>query len=165
MKASSLLILLASLAIAPGCSTKKGCTDAAATNYDSDAKDDDGSCTYAADMFVGNYSGSETVRKASDNSLVETRNVVFTIEKADNSKIKILLFPATTSATTCETSANVSGSSLVGTDFGNCPWDNSFTASLNGTSLTYSFVDQNYYNGTTPSAFEVNVSGTVTKLN
>jgi hypothetical protein len=40
---------------------KEGCTDATATNYNSEAKKDDGSCTYPPvvdprDAFLGNYS-------------------------------------------------------------------------------------------------------------
>jgi hypothetical protein len=40
----SVIIITASLL---GCSKKKGCTDATATNYDASAKKDDGSCIYA----------------------------------------------------------------------------------------------------------------------
>ena len=35
---------------------QEGCTDEAATNYDSDADDDDGSCIYPADNIVFNVS-------------------------------------------------------------------------------------------------------------
>lgn len=40
---------------------KEGCTDAIATNYDEDADEDDGTCEYVSDKFVGTYIMSETV--------------------------------------------------------------------------------------------------------
>jgi hypothetical protein len=38
---------------------KQGCTDSTANNYDADAKEDDGTCTYDRDAFIGTYSVSE----------------------------------------------------------------------------------------------------------
>ncbi|UTW60875.1 hypothetical protein KFE98_12660 [bacterium SCSIO 12741] len=47
-KYSILMLLIGALAVfSTGCK-KEGCTDPTAENYDSDAKDDDGSCTYAS---------------------------------------------------------------------------------------------------------------------
>lgn len=39
---------------------KKGCTDSLAENYESKAKKDDASCTYAATDFFGTYTSSKT---------------------------------------------------------------------------------------------------------
>lgn len=152
-----LTISVAGILILPGCAKKQGCTNATATNYDADAEEDDGSCTYGVDLFEGNYSGTETVRKASDNSLVETKNVVFSIVKISDTQIKVIDF----NAGDCDITANVSGSSFVGTTSSGCPWINSFAGSLNGNSLTYTYVNEDYTPGV---QLIVNVSGTLTKL-
>eukprot|EP00389_Voromonas_pontica_P001688 GDKH01002527.1.p1 GENE.GDKH01002527.1~~GDKH01002527.1.p1 ORF type:complete len:154 (-),score=2.32 GDKH01002527.1:25-486(-) len=39
---------------------KKGCTDNLAENYESKAKKDDGSCTYAATKFFGTYTSTKS---------------------------------------------------------------------------------------------------------
>jgi hypothetical protein len=37
-----------------------GCTDKTAINFDSDAKRDDGSCAYYADIYIGSWTASDT---------------------------------------------------------------------------------------------------------
>jgi hypothetical protein len=37
-----------------------GCTDKSAINFDTDAKHDDGSCAYFADIFIGSWTASDT---------------------------------------------------------------------------------------------------------
>jgi hypothetical protein len=59
MKIVLLSVLLLSLTNLTSCK-KKGCTDTLAENYDSKAKKDDGSCTYAATDFLGTYNSSKT---------------------------------------------------------------------------------------------------------
>ncbi|MCB0736033.1 MAG: hypothetical protein KDC92_00875 [Bacteroidetes bacterium] len=39
---------------------KEGCTNPNAQNYNADATEDDGTCTFARDAFIGNYSVSQT---------------------------------------------------------------------------------------------------------
>jgi hypothetical protein len=48
------------VAIMPSCSDKEGCTDPNAINFDADAKSDNGSCTYDAQVKSGILSGNET---------------------------------------------------------------------------------------------------------
>lgn len=55
----AILGLAAGVAILPGCK-KEGCTDPTASNYDSDAKDDDGSCVYDDATKTGTLAGDET---------------------------------------------------------------------------------------------------------
>lgn len=68
MKTKQILIPLLSIFVITGMSScrKKGCTDSAATNYDQNAKKDDGSCTYdntpatyqVSFKFTQNYGGT-----------------------------------------------------------------------------------------------------------
>lgn len=82
----------------------KGCTDSASTNYNSAATEDNGSCIYARDAFLGNYRGelacpgdlailsvdtiTFSIVEGIDN--IETVSVVFT-----NSALSGLTFDAT----------------------------------------------------------------------
>ncbi|UTW63631.1 hypothetical protein KFE98_05645 [bacterium SCSIO 12741] len=52
--AKSLMIAVLALGMVGGMTSckKEGCTDSTATNYDADAKDDDGSCTYASKSYI-----------------------------------------------------------------------------------------------------------------
>lgn len=52
--------LAASIAVLPSCNKKEGCTDPTAANYDADAKEDDGSCSYDDAVKSGTLSGDET---------------------------------------------------------------------------------------------------------
>ena len=47
---------------------KQGCTNANAENYDADATEDDGTCTFARDKFIGSYDVSRSCVYESDSS-------------------------------------------------------------------------------------------------
>jgi hypothetical protein len=56
----AVLGLAASVALLPACNKKQGCTDPTASNYDSEAEESDGSCTYDAAVKTGTLSADET---------------------------------------------------------------------------------------------------------
>jgi hypothetical protein len=47
---------------------KQGCTDRNSLNYDPDAIENDGSCTYLIDDWVGNYIARDTIRYTDPNT-------------------------------------------------------------------------------------------------
>ena len=54
------VLMLSALTLGAVSCKKEGCKDAAATNYDDKAKDDDGSCTYAAEETSLNVTSNIT---------------------------------------------------------------------------------------------------------
>lgn len=81
IKASLFMMLIGSTLPFTSCK-KEGCTDSAATNYDSEAKKDDQSCTYPPvvtvcieDEYNGTYTGAGTVNSvpSSNMTLVFTK--------------------------------------------------------------------------------------------
>jgi len=64
----------------------KGCTDNVAENYNSEAEEDNGSCTYFADKFTGEYSGIKTCQIYQSDS-----NYSFTISRIAGKEDQISL--------------------------------------------------------------------------
>ncbi|NNF34173.1 MAG: hypothetical protein HKN68_08695 [Saprospiraceae bacterium] len=53
-----LIILLGIISCSSEDEVVRGCTDPDSDNYSSNATEDDGSCTYLRDIYLGNYSGT-----------------------------------------------------------------------------------------------------------
>lgn len=64
---------------------KEGCTDNNATNYNSDAKEDDESCTYLGDQYVSKYDVSEDCEPF----VQQDYEIEILLYSADKSKISI----------------------------------------------------------------------------
>lgn len=102
-----------------GCSKKQGCTDYDALNWDSNAEENNGTCTYRYEKFIGTWTVSDTwsgYGTCSNGSLTYTCN----IDQYYSDVFKVKLF-------------NFAG--LGGTDYILLEFDN-YTNSL--------FVDDNY---------------------
>ena len=68
------LTLIASLLIFQGCSDKKGCTDSAADNYDSEADEEDGTCIYVSINAYATHHGDTIIN---DSAYVDSLFVKF----------------------------------------------------------------------------------------
>jgi len=71
---------------------KKGCTDAEAINFNSEASSDDGTCTYERDVYIGVYDAIKTCGIFDSDS-----SMVFQISRSPDAGNRILLeeFPET----------------------------------------------------------------------
>jgi hypothetical protein len=83
------LIILSLITMITSCK-KEGCTDSKALNYDSKAKDDDGTCEYAFTRFLGTYNMNDTL-SADGGPYYQSHTVVITGNSSSPDEIKILL--------------------------------------------------------------------------
>ena len=132
MKKLALLMMIGGAVAFSSCK-KKGCTDSKATNYDSKAKKDDGSCKYPApvtfclpDAINGTYVGTGTLNN------VPNQNITLVITKQSCESCKIVA-----DSTIVENVVDLTESSsggYVGKDADN----NSVSITLNGNSINVS---------------------------
>jgi hypothetical protein len=100
---------------------KEGCTDTDANNYNADATDDDGTCTYDRTKFLGAYTVNETCNSG-------TYNYSMTIAEASANMVTVTL------TNLGDFSSNV----LTGTVSGDALSIPSQTLTIQGTSVAFS---------------------------
>ncbi len=79
----SLLFIFALLLSIPSCTDPvPGCTDEQSENYDSEATEDNGSCTYARTKFLGDYIGPFTCTNPLLKGVLDSDSLEFVIKEA-----------------------------------------------------------------------------------
>lgn len=126
---------------------KEGCTDAGATNYDVDATDDDGTCTFESDVFVGTYAMSD------DCDSEQNINYTLTISQSSANKANIIVEDFSNFGTVAA-EATVAGSVFTISNYSFTTGSGSqyvlnATGTLNGNTLTVVYTL--LLNGTTDS--------------
>jgi hypothetical protein len=100
---------------------KEGCTDAEANNYDVDATDDDGSCTFDRTKFVGTYTVNESCSSGN-------YNYSMTIAEASSNQVTVTLTNL----------GNFQNTVLSGTVSGDALTIASQTVTIDGTAVGFS---------------------------
>lgn len=117
---------------------KKGCTDAEATNYDADATEDDASCAFLRDQYLGTYNMTDNCTSVTSGPFT----YVMTIEEGSGSKLKINLVRLSDyTSLSCEATVTTSGFTITNYTYtsGGSTFVFNGAGTLNGSSLTIGY--------------------------
>jgi hypothetical protein len=148
------ILLFSIMIVGVGCSKKEGCTDRNATNYESDAEKDNGSCNYPRQQIIGSYN-SVTITENGGGSWLPGLNIISGSNTADVYFIFNPVCPVSSDTIKGTISSNVitipfqeksdvnhiynySGSGTFSTGSFNLSLNKEYTAGPNGTG-TYSY--------------------------
>jgi hypothetical protein len=133
-----LMMAIATTISLTSCKTD-GCTDPTATNYDDKADNDDGTCTYERDAFIGTYNNS--VDGCDTGS---SFNMTISAASENTSTISISNFGGFGSAYSIKATVSGSAITLMAGSLGTGITLLSGTGSLNGNILTilYTYEDE-----------------------
>lgn len=138
------LVAIALMIFFTGCKSKVGCMDPDATNYDMEAEEDDGSCLYPTDPFVGSWSTNDTTTLTTGTTVPAAYS--FTIVQTALDEIVFI------GLNQCQDSveATVSGDSWNIPAFTGCNLV-SGSGTVVGDVMTYSFVETTFNGNETTS--------------
>lgn len=112
----SLLLLFVSAFMISSCGDDdvEGCTDPEAENYNAEATVSDGSCVYARDKFIGNYTGSFTCPGILG-GIISQDMLEFTISEGldANARDEVIVSLMNVGGLTIDLTANASGDMLT----------------------------------------------------
>ena len=110
-------ILLAGVTMLQSCLPQNGCTDPEATNFNANAEMENGSCTYQADNYTGNFIANDTLIYIINNTVyTQASTTSFIIAKKDKNQVYLIGLGSCTDTLV----ANTSDKSMVIANASSC---------------------------------------------